>query len=128
MTKRQIEEKLSKFVRKENCLISTSQTAGKIAGRIGCTKEELDAFIREEFSMSFSSWKQDPGIVLGYPTCNSCGKHRRGRPYGRRAESYQCLVCGNISEKRKLKYNANGTIGISEHTPISLPTLRGRSR
>lgn len=128
MKKHQIQDRLSRLVRKENCLIAASHTAGKIAGEIGCTREELDAFIREEFEMSFSAWKQDPGIVLGYPKCHKCGKHRRGRPYGRHGELYQCLVCGNISEKRKIKYNSNGTVAISDHTPISLPTLRGRNR
>jgi hypothetical protein len=126
MTKRKLRERLAKLVRKEKCTISGTQTIAKIAKSVGCTKEELDEFIKEEYNMSFSTWKQDPGIVLGYPTCESCGKHRRGRPFGRRGEVYQCLVCGNIGEKRKLKYNTNGTVNISEQTPISLPTLRGR--
>ena len=128
MKKSQIQQKLTNYVRKENCAIATSHTVTKVSGEIGCSKEELDTFIRDEFEMSFSSWKQDPGVALGYPKCEDCGKHRRGRPYGRRGEKYQCLVCGNISEKRKLKYNANGTVGVSDHTPISLPTLRGRAR
>lgn len=126
MTKRKLRERLSNYVRKENCVIATSHTASKIAGELGYAKDELDIFIRDEYDMSFSGWKQDPGIVLGYPECESCGKHRRGRPYGHKGEMYQCLVCGNIGEKRKLKYNSNGTVGVSDQAPISLPTLRGR--
>ena len=128
MSNNKIRANLTKYVRDENCMISAMLTATMVADKVGCTKEELDAFLREEYEQPFSIWKQDPGITLGYPECVSCGKHRRGRPYGRKAELYQCLICGNITEKKKIKYNTNGTVSVSEHTTISLPTLGGRGR
>ena len=126
MNKEQIKTKLSKFVHSKNCVIAKTLTVEKIAKKIGCGKEKLNEFIREEYSQTFSDWRKDPGVILGYPECITCRKHRRGRPFGRRGEDYQCLVCGNITEKKRTFYNRDGTTRVSDYGPIALPTGKGK--
>ena len=122
MNKKQIKTQLSKFVRSKDCFIAKTLTANKIAKKIGCSKEKLNEFIREEYSQTFNDWRDDPGVILGYPECITCRKHRRGRPFGHRGEAYQCLVCGNISEKKRTFYHTDGTTKVSDSRFIALPT------
>jgi len=49
--------------------------------------------------------------IGNYPKCKKCGKRRRGRY--KSEDFYECLICGNIYDKKKEWY-INGGIEIQK--------------
>lgn len=45
-----------------------------------------------------------------YPRCKDCGLHYKGRYVGKN-DQWQCIYCGEIAEKAKLKYSRTGIPG-----------------